>query len=164
MRFRGTLAARVALLATVAVGLSVALMAAAAYVTVRHQLVAALDHSLLGLATSAASTPTIGFLTRNQVPSWWLGAADVRIMVLGADGGVVPTESDEPEVRPGLAELAVARGEAPQSLRPVTSQGIHFRLCAVPGNEPRTALILAQSLIPTNEALTKLGAVLAGSW
>ena len=56
MRFRGTLAARVALLATVAVGLLVALMAGAAYLTVRHQLVATLDHSLLGRATSAAST------------------------------------------------------------------------------------------------------------
>ena len=161
MRFRGTLAARVALLATVAVGLSVALMAAAAYLTVRHQLIAALDHSLLGRAESAASTPAIGVLTRNQVPSWWLGAADVRIMVLGADGGVVPTESDRPEVRPGLTELAVARGEAPQSLRTVTSEGMHFRLCAVPGNERGTALILAQSLTPTNEALAKLGVVLA---
>src|SRR3712207_1944939 len=161
MRFRGSLAARVALLATAAVGLSMALIAAAAYITVRHQLVAALDHSLVSRASSAASTPTIGFLTRNRVPSWWLGAADVRIMLLAADGDVAPPESDGPLIRPGLQELAVARGEAPQSLRTVTSEGMHFRLCAVPGNDSGTALILAQSLTPTNEALAKLGAILA---
>ena len=50
MRFRGTLAARVALLATVAVGLAVAFVATAAYLTVQHQLVASLDHSLLDRA------------------------------------------------------------------------------------------------------------------
>jgi two-component system, OmpR family, sensor histidine kinase MprB len=161
MRFRGTLAARVALLATVAVGLSVALMAAAAYVTVRHQLTAALDHSLLGRAESAAQTPAIGTLTRLDVPSWWLGAADVRIMLLGVDGTVVPRESEGPAIHPGLPELAVARGDAERSLRTVTSGGTHFRLCAVPGNDAGTALVLAQSLTPTNEALAKLGAVLA---
>src|SRR4051794_16177512 len=96
VRFRGTLAARVALLATVAVGLSVALMAAAAYLTVRHQLVAALDHSLLGRATSAASTPALGNLTRQDVPSWVLGAADVRIGVLTAEGSVTDAKSDGP--------------------------------------------------------------------
>ena len=161
MRFRGTLAARVALLATVAVGLSVALMAAAAYLTVRHQLFAALDDSLLGRATSAASTPALGTLTRNDVPSWVLGAADVQIMVLGSDGRLVETESEGPAVLPGLAELAVARGEAERSVRTVADDGVHFRLCAVPGNEPGTALILAQSLTPTNRALSKLGVVLA---
>jgi two-component system, OmpR family, sensor histidine kinase MprB len=161
VRFRGTLAARVALLATVAVGLSVALMAAAAYLTVRHQLIATLDHSLLGRATSAASTPALGTLTRNDVPSWVLGAADVRIGVLAEDGDVTDTESDGPPIGLGAAELAVARGETEQSLRTVASGGMHFRVCAVPGNDRGTALILAQSLAPTNEALGRLGVVLA---
>ena len=161
MRFRGTLASRVALLATVAVGLSVAFMAAAAYLTVRHQLFVTLDHSLLGRATSAASTPALGNLTRNDVPSWVLGAADVRIGVLDADGDVIDTESDGPAIELGAAELAVARGNAERSVRTVASGGMHFRVCAVPGNDPGTALILAQSLTPTNAALGRLGFVLA---
>jgi two-component system sensor histidine kinase MprB len=163
MRFRGTLAARVALLATVAVGLSVALMAAAAYVTVSHQLVAALDHSLRGRASAAASPPALGALTRSRVPSWWLGAADVQIMVLESDGEVSAPDYDGPVIGLGVDELAVARGEAAHSLRTVSSEGKHFRLCAGPGNDPGSALILAQSLTPTNEALAKLGAVLAVS-
>ncbi|CAA9360628.1 MAG: Two component system sensor histidine kinase MprB [uncultured Nocardioidaceae bacterium] len=161
MRFRGTLAARVSLLTTVAVGLSVALMAAAAYATVRHQLFAALDQSLLGRATSAASTPALGTLTRNDVPSWVLGAADVRIGVLDADGQVVDTESVGPPIELGAAELAVARGEHSRSLRSVASGGSHYRVCAVPGNDAGTALVLAQSLTPVNAALSRLGVVLA---
>ncbi len=162
MRFRGTLASRVALLATVAVGLSVALMAAAAYLTVRHQLFAALDHSLLGRARSAASTPALGNLTRNDVPSWVLGAADVRIGLLAADGEVVDTESEGPPVTLGVAELAVARGEAERSVRTTLDEdGRQFRVCAVPGNDAGTALVLAQSLTSTNEALARLGFVLA---
>jgi two-component system sensor histidine kinase MprB len=161
MRFRGTLAARVSLLATVAVGLSVALMAAAAYLTVRHQLFAALDHSLLDRASAAASTPALGNLTRRDVPSWVLGAADVRIGVLSAGGDVTDTESDGPAIELRAEELAVARGNAEWSLRTVASGGMHFRVCAVPGNDPDTALILAQSLTPTNEALGRLGFVLA---
>ena len=162
MRFRGTLAARVSLLATVAVGLSVALMAAAAYLTVRHQLFAALDHSLLDRASAAASTPAIGNLTRNEVPSWVLGAADVRIGVLDRDGGVLDTPAEGAAVKLGLPELEVARGDAARSLRTtVDDEGAHYRVCAVPGNDAGTALVLAQSLTPTNEALGRLGVVLA---
>src|SRR3712207_3830732 len=136
-------------------------MAVAAYLTVRHQLFAALDHSLLGRATSAASTPALGNLTRNDVPSWVLGAADVRIGVLDSEGGISGTRSDEPTIRLGAAELGVARGSADFSLRTVVSGGVHYRVCAVPGNDAGTALILAQSLTPTNEAMGRLGVVLA---
>src|SRR3712207_6311049 len=163
MRFRGTLAARVALLATVAVGLSVALMASAAYLTVRHQLVAALDHSLLERATSAARTPALSGLADREVPSWVFGAADVQIAVLTADRRIRSPRADPDAAVVELteAELAVAQGRSPWSLRTAGTDGSQFRVCAVPGYDTATALILAQSLEPTEEALNRLGFVLA---
>ncbi len=162
MRFRGTLAARVTLLATVAVALSVALVATAAYLTVRHQLTAALDHSLVDRASAAARSPALSQLTRENVSGAVLGAADVRIAVLYANGDYAFSRSDPTEVSPklGADELAVAQGRASRSTRTMLTDNGPYRVAAVPGNEPGTALILAQSLEPTYEALGKLSFVL----
>ena len=121
MRFRGTLAARVALLATVAVGLAVAFVATAAYLTVQHQLVASLDHSLLTRASAAARSAQLVELTRMNVPSWVLGAADVRIAVLNESGQVVYSDHDteEPVITLADEELDVARGLSDYSVRTV---------------------------------------------
>jgi two-component system sensor histidine kinase MprB len=162
MRFRGTLAARVALLATVAVGLAVAFVATAAYLTVQHQLVASLDHSLLTRASAAARSAQLVELTRMNVPSWVLGAADVRIAVLNESGQVVYSDHDteEPVITLADEELDVARGLSDYSVRTVHNGSDAYRVAAVPGNEPGTALILAQSLEPIHEALSKLGFIL----
>jgi two-component system sensor histidine kinase MprB len=162
MRFRGTLAARVALLATVAVGLAVAFVATAAYVTVQHQLETSLDHSLLNRASAASRSDALAQLTRSDVPSWVLGAADVRIAVLYSDGRFVGSdrETGEPSIELADAEVAVAQGKAHYSVRTVHTDSGPYRVAAVPGNDPGTALILAQSLEPTHEALSKLGFVL----
>ncbi len=163
MRFRASLASRVALLATVAVGLSVTLVAAAAYMTVRHELLAALDDSLTDRAAAAARTPALGELTEQNVPSWVLGAADVRIAILTADNRVIttPTGRDDAVIELGDTELSVARGQREQSARTAMTADGPFRIAAVPGNDPGTALILAQSLEPTHAALNRLGVVLA---
>jgi two-component system sensor histidine kinase MprB len=162
MRFRGTLAARVTLLATVAVGLSVAILASAAYLTVRHQLVAALDNSLLERATAASRSSALEELTRRQFPSWVLGAADVRIAILYTDGTLLKTkgEPDQSAVELTDAELAVARGQVTYSTRTADTSDGPYRVAAVRGNEEGSALILAQSLDPTYEALSELGVVL----
>jgi two-component system, OmpR family, sensor histidine kinase MprB len=163
MRFRGTLAARVALLATVAVGLSVALVATAAYLTVERQLLASLDESLLNRATAASRTSTLAELTRRDTPSWVFGAADVRIAVLYDSGPVVYSHDGEEGASIELtdAEYLVAQGRAEHSLRTVNTADGPYRVAAVRGNDQGTALILAQSLEPTQEALGKLGVVLA---
>jgi two-component system sensor histidine kinase MprB len=162
MRFRGTLAARVTLLATVAVGLSVAFLATAAYLTVKHQLVATLDRSLLERATAASKSSGLVELTRQNVPTWVLGAADVRIAILSSDGQVTesPSEDDVGQIKLSDAELAVARSGSGYSLRTVRTSGGTYRVAAVPGNEAGTALILAQSLDPNRDALSELGVVL----
>jgi two-component system sensor histidine kinase MprB len=120
MRFRGTLAARVALLATVAVGLAVAFVATAAYLTVQHQLETALDDSLLNRASAAAQADVLVQLTENDYPSWVLGAADVQIAVVYATGHVVGSDQSEvPAITWSSQEVGVAQGKADYSLRTV---------------------------------------------
>ena len=44
---------------------------------------------LLDRATKAAEYPTLSEMSRNEVPSWMVGAADVRIIFLQIIGGRV---------------------------------------------------------------------------
>ncbi len=164
VRFRGTLASRVALLAAIAVTASLVFGSAAAYAMVRHQLYAALDRSLLDRAGAAAESPALTRLTQENVPGWALGAADIKIAVLHPDGRIdeaEPARSGETPIKLEEEELAVAQGDSEASTRTVISGGERFRVAAVPGSEPGTALILAQSLDPTYDALGKLGAILS---
>ncbi|MGA9747232.1 MAG: HAMP domain-containing sensor histidine kinase, partial [Nocardioides sp.] len=160
-QYRRSLASRVTLLATMAVGLSVALLAAAAYFTVRHQLLDTLDHSLKNRAYAAARSSTINALTREQVPSWVVGAADVRIGTVSASGDINGTRADSGEpITLGGPEIAVARGERNYTCRTITTADGDFRVAAVPSNEPGVALVLAQSLDSNRYTLEKLGFVL----
>ncbi len=160
MRFRGTLAARVALLVTVAVALSVAGVAAAAYMTVRHELYASLDNSLHDRADAAAQSDAITRLLQQKVSASVFGAADLQIAVFTSDGDIIqgPGKGD---IALADTELAVATGAEKWSVRTVVTDVGPYRVVAVPGHDEGTALILAQSLEPTREALGKLGFVLA---
>ena len=165
MRFRGTLAARVSLLAAVAVGLSVALVASIAYVSVQHQLMASFDDSLQERAEGLAGLEP-QLLVGQQLPEWLLGAADVRISLLLADGrSLRPPDLDAlPDpvggIEPTDREIAVARGTEPPSIRTVRTANGAYRVCVVPGKEGGTAVVLAQSLRPTQDTLGKLGVLL----
>ncbi len=160
LHYRQSLASRVTLLATMAVGIAVALVAAAAYFTVRHQLMDTLDQSLMRRASAAAQSSTLGQLTANQVPSWMVGAADVKIGFITSDNRVVTTEVAGDAVTLGLPELAVARGQSSSSLRTVQTEGGPYRVAAVPANQDGVALVLAQSLQSNQFTLDKLGYVL----
>jgi len=81
-----SLAARVTLLATLAVGVAVAVVAVAAFFTVRHQMQVNFDKSLLTRASAAARSQVLSVLTAQRVPSWTLGAADVEIGFVDAHG------------------------------------------------------------------------------
>ncbi len=161
VRFRGTLASRVALLATLAVTLSIVFGSLAAYAVIRHQLYASLDASLEQRATAAASSNTLAALTAQRVPAWALGAGDIKVAVLTAGGRVIQGQSDDKaQIELTKAEAAVAEGRSQLSQRTARTADGRYRVAAVPGNDPGTALILAQSLRPTYDALGKVGAVL----
>ncbi|HSE54396.1 MAG TPA: HAMP domain-containing sensor histidine kinase [Nocardioidaceae bacterium] len=162
LRYRRSLASRVTLLAGMAVGLSVALVALAGFLTVRAQMYSTLDESLLDRATAAAQTNTLSALTNRSVPSWALGAADVRIGFIDTRDGIdiIAVDRGDSPVTLGPAEIEVARGERESSVRTDNTDDGRFRVVAVPTQEPGVALVVAQSLQPTEQTLGRLGIVL----
>ena len=81
--YRRSLASRVTILTTLAVGLSVAFVAFAAFMTARMQMQSTLDQSLLDRAEKVA---TYDVPLNVEVPSWALGAADIRILYFTSTG------------------------------------------------------------------------------
>ena len=158
--YRRSLASRVALLATIAVGVSLAFVALGAYATVRMQLQSALDESLLSRAEKVAEAGALSAITgtRFQVPSWALGAADVRIIFIDSSGGSRSADQG-PVFRLGQEELDVAAGLREHTLRTVVADGVHYRVVTVQAG-PDQALVLAQSQEPQLNVLRQLGLVM----
>ncbi|GAA2759680.1 sensor histidine kinase [Actinopolymorpha rutila] len=155
---------RVGLLAAFGVGIIVVLISLAAYITVRVSLLDQVDANLLDRARAAAAGPLAeqGFLAR--VPSEALGAADVRIALLSATDRYISANdhAGNPIAPPlGAPERAVARGQAPESVRTAAMGGQSYRVVAVPaGRGPGWALVLSQSRAGTEDLLSRLGFVL----
>ncbi|MET0525322.1 MAG: HAMP domain-containing sensor histidine kinase [Nocardioides sp.] len=158
--YRRSLASRVTLLTTMAVGFAVLLVSVGAYVTVRKQLQDSLDDQLVERAESAAQYDFLEQLADIDVPAEALGAADVRIVLLRADTFAVVLDDEPSPLRLGEPELAVARGDASQSLRTASFGGDKYRVVAVPteGREG-SALVMAQSLDERDRLLSRLGFV-----
>jgi two-component system sensor histidine kinase MprB len=157
--YRRSLASRVTLLTTMAVGLAVAFVAVGAYMTARIQMQASLDQSLSDRATSAAASGVIpNMLNSNyRVTSAALGAGDIRIIYIGADG--LPVSVDHgPVLQLGKPESAVLQGDEDKAIRTIEAGSIRYRVVTVP-TEDGGALVLAQSLGPQDRVLEKLGLV-----
>lgn len=164
MRLRARLArlnlrTRVSALAALGVGLAVALTSISAFITVRAQLYEQLDENLLRRAHAAVTSPLADPARLVEVPAAALGAADVRIALVRADGTAFSAQGQASAPPLGPSELAVARGEAAQSVRTATAAEQEFRVAAVPARQGLT-LVLAQSTAQTEAALTRLGLVL----
>lgn len=161
LQYRRSLASRVTLLTTLAVGFAVSVVAFAAYATVRTQTVGALDDSLRSRANQAAATDTLDTLAAQRIPSWALGAADVKIIFV--DATTVPARSFSVDTSDsfgvGAPEVQVARGVAADSARTVWSGGERWRMVAVNAGDGQ-ALVLAQSLESTDRMLDRLGLVM----
>ena len=145
-RYRRSLASRVILLTTFAVGLSVAIVALAAYLTVRHQLQSSMDASLHRRAYVAAQYDLSDYRVRD-IPAFMLGATDTKVGYVTADGQTVTTKGPNQDAIPlGAPELAVARGSSDYSCRTISSQGTNYRVATIPTNTEGIALVVAQSL------------------
>jgi two-component system sensor histidine kinase MprB len=149
-------------LAAIAVGLAVAVVALAGYFTVRHQLYASLDRSLFERAEAAARSDVLAEMAEQSIPSWMVGAADVRIGFITSDGTVVTSDRGLSGTRIilGDPELDVAKGVSERSVRTISTNSGEFRVAAVPAGDAGEALVLAQSLRPTHYTLSKLSFVL----
>src|SRR5262245_65794877 len=75
--YRRSLASRVILLTTMAVGFAVALVALGAFWTVKMSLQSSLDKSLLERAHRAGQTVVVAAVNHQQIPDWVFGAGDV---------------------------------------------------------------------------------------
>ncbi|MGO4257619.1 sensor histidine kinase [Marmoricola sp. RAF53] len=159
LHYRRSLASRVTVLTTVAVGFAVSAVAFAAYATVRAQTVGALDDSLLSRANQAAQT--VPALAQERVPSWALGAADVKIILVDAHTRPATWQSVDTTDSFGIgsAEVAVAQGKDQHSARTVWSRGERWRMVAVNAGDGQ-ALVLAQSMASTDRMLDRLGLVM----
>ncbi len=156
---RMSMAARISLLAACAVGLSVSVASLAAYVSLRDQLHARLDTSLLARASAASETGIVKEATLNDIPADFLGAADLRMFILYADGTVLPRQSASWIAPVSSAELKVASGLQRHSLRTIDKDGIESRAATVPAG-PGTALMFVQSSEPIERTLDRMGLVL----
>jgi two-component system sensor histidine kinase MprB len=159
--YRRSLASRVILLTTIAVGLAVAFLSIGAYVTVRMQLQSTLDESLMERAHRAADSPALQRLTTDfEIPSWMLGAADVRIAFITSSRSIFTPDRETPFPALGDPELAVAAGQRDSSIRTISADGTRYRVVAVPTAESGQALVIAQSLEPQEQLLAQLGVVM----
>ncbi|WP_248579320.1 sensor histidine kinase [Nocardioides sp. InS609-2] len=157
--YRRSLASRVALLTTLAVGLSVAAVALVGYLTVRMQMQSTLDESLLGRAEAVASSGALSRITQTvPIPSEALGAADIRIIFINEQGNFRSAD-DLPPLALGRSEVDVAAGKTAHSIRTISAAGDRWRVVTVP-TEPGQAIVVAQSLQPQILVLRKLGLVL----
>jgi two-component system, OmpR family, sensor histidine kinase MprB len=157
--YRHSLARRVTLLTTMAVGFAVSAVAFAAYATVRMQSMHSLDSSLHSRAAQAAHAGTLDVLSGQVIPTWALGAADVKIMFLDSDSRIIRGAGRSAEAEVAVPEFRVAEGRSDWSARTVRIDGERFRMVAVPADQGE-ALILAQSLEPTRQMLDRLGLVM----
>ncbi|WP_244930520.1 HAMP domain-containing sensor histidine kinase [Nocardioides sp. W7] len=157
--YRRSLASRVTLLTTMAVGLTIAFVALGAYVTVRMQLQSTLDESLTDRATLAAKSPSvINQQTGAEIPAFLLVLSDVRVGLMYEDGKYEWYDRLG-RLELGAPELDVAQGDSPQSIRTVVVEGNRYRVVAVPYLDHQ-ALLLAQSLEPQQKVLARLGIVM----
>lgn len=159
------MASRVALFAACAVGVVVAIASVVAYTTLRSQLYGRLDDSLLERATSAAQTELVEAATLRNIPSEFLGAADLHIFLIKSHGTVISANDNEIGwVRPAShQELQVARGQRNHTFRTITidanGQPVDYRAVSVPAS-PGTALMFMRSEEPIESTLQQMGLVL----
>ena len=160
LRYRRSLASRVILLTTFAVGVSVAIVAAAAYLTVRHQLRVSMDASLHQRAEYSAPFDPRRY-SMSDIPTFMVRATDTKFGYIQSDGtGAVIGGSKKDVGLFGAPELAVARGTSGWSCRTVALGHQRYRVASIPTTTPGVALVLAESLASNDATLDKLGLVM----
>ncbi|MGH1564047.1 sensor histidine kinase [Mumia sp. DW29H23] len=151
---RVSLATRVSLLTTAAVGVTLAFVSAIIYVSVESEFTSSLDDNLK-LRAAAAVRAGIGTEWEIEgLPQSALVAADVQMAVIYAGQSYPGLEAFI-----GPEEKAVAAGESSHSLRTANIDGTDYRVVAV-NAAPGKALVVGQSMANVEAALSRLKVVL----
>lgn len=151
---RVSLRNRVTLLAAICVAGVVALLSVAVFFTVRDSLYDQVDRNLLERAYQATTGQQVVTEQDVQLPAAFLAAANVKISLLEPEGVQYGAAGQKPPA--AASELAVARHQIPRSIR--TDERSNSRVIAVPVSGG--ALVMSQSLGPTNATLAQLSVVL----
>jgi two-component system sensor histidine kinase MprB len=159
LHYRRSLASRVTLLTTMAVGIAVTGVAFAAFATVRMQSMDSIDRSLHARASAIAKPQLFEALGSREVPAWLLGAADFELVFIDPGDGAMAATDPAAADEIGPKEAEVASGDRFWSARSVVIDGERYRAVAVPV-ERGQALILFQSLKSTDQMLDRLGLVM----
>lgn len=149
---------RVGALAALGVGLAVLATAIAAYTTVRVQLTNSADSNLFDRAYQAVASPLADPAELVTVPSEAILAADLRVGLIRFDNVRFSTFGEQSAPPIGAQELAVARGEARESIRTATLDGESYRVVAVPAGRG-LALVVGQPTATVDRVLDRLGLV-----
>lgn len=149
---RVTLAARITLLTTVAVGLTIAAIGATIFLTVRTEINHSLDTSLVKRAHAVADAPDAADQMRSGQPPAAVLASDIMIGLIAPEGTTAVKEL-LPYI--GAPERAVASGVNAESIRTVTIDGTPYRMVAVQSG-PREAVVVAQSMQSSTRTLDRL--------
>ena len=144
-----SLRARVTLLAAIAVGISAAVISAAAFLVVQQALYSDLDSRLTQRGYQVVQDPVV-----RALPDATLFATDLRVGLVGPNGLLAKIEG-VPAPPVGGPERGVALSQSGHSLRTVDDQ----RVLAVPAGSS-AALVLAEPLDPVRQTLASLGVVL----
>ncbi|MEJ3659102.1 HAMP domain-containing sensor histidine kinase [Actinomycetes bacterium KLBMP 9759] len=158
-----SLRSRIGILAALVAGLAVVLVSAAAFITVRVNIMQSLDDNLLQRATALAQSD----LEPEELvayPTELSGAADIRLGLLSFNsdtGKITLASAAEQDSAPpvGAEEFAVAYGQADHSVRTESLGAVAYRVVAVKA-APGQALVIAQKLDATQQVFTKLGVAL----
>jgi two-component system sensor histidine kinase MprB len=158
-RQRISLRSRVTLLAAMCVAGAVALVSLGAYLTVSSSLYDQLDQTLEDRANSVLSDPELLKSNGLQLPPYIAKIADVRFDLIQTDGETVIPSYTGPRPPVSAAEISVARGERPESIR--TDAATDSRILARPYPfVPGVAFVLSRPVGPTRTTLSKLAVVL----
>ena len=133
-----------------------------AYFTVRMQMQSTLDESLLDRAHRAAESPALQQLpTDFELPSWALGAADVRIAFITSSRSVFTPDRERPIRRAWTIRARRRRGQAgAASIRTIAADGARYRVVAVPRPGPGRRWCSPSRSSRRSRCSTQLGVVM----
>jgi two-component system, OmpR family, sensor histidine kinase MprB len=157
---RITLAGRITWLTAAAVAVAVAATSAAAFVTIRHQLLTSVDPLVISRANDALEAGI--FRLPVDRSDTLLGSGDICAQTRSATGELIKEGPPGCDLRTGSPEAAVARGERPSVLRTLRGADGDYRAYTahITANDGRsgapTALTVGQSLEPTQRLLAQI--------
>ena len=160
---RMSLALRVAVLTTIAVGATLTLISAALYLTVRSEFESSLDDSMFRRAQAGVDAD-LGRLFEGGAGPDALALTDIKVSVLRSGSSLQLLTGSSPETAfpiefIGLHEREVSLGITSRSVRSAYLNDTLYRIVAVRSG-PGEALVMAQSMEGIGKALDRLQVIL----